>query len=82
MSYPDRCGYCEYAVKSLGVWDGINMGKGLVRLTTHPECPEHALCQRYTKEYRATQWNGEWLYCNVHRTKNCPEHGDRTDAYT
>lgn len=32
---------CEYAWKGLGMLEGINMGKGWVRITTHPHCPVH-----------------------------------------
>lgn len=63
---------CEHGIRSLGAINGILMGKGRVRLTTHPKCPEHALCQGYTATVRAKEWNGQWLYCNVHATKDCP----------
>ena len=33
---------CEYGVRPLGRLHGINMGKGLVRLTDAPDCPHHA----------------------------------------
>lgn len=32
---------CDHAIRSLGRVDGINMGKGWVRITTHPYCPQH-----------------------------------------
>jgi hypothetical protein len=56
----------------LGRLHGIDMGKGRVRLSTHPRCPVHALCLHYTKQVRAEQSNGSYLYCNVHATKDCP----------
>lgn len=62
---------CEHAYKGLGILDGTKMGKGWLRVTTHPLCPEHALCQGYTAKVRAKEWNGEMLYCNVHGRKNC-----------
>lgn len=67
---------CDYAVRSLGRVDGINMGKGWVRMTTHPACPEHALCQGYTKASEAAYtrdhpWSiGRW--CPVHKNRGCP----------
>lgn len=72
MTKPDfgQC-KCEHAIQSLGVLYKINMGKGWVRTTTHPECPEHALCQGYTAEVRAGRRNGRWLNCCVHGTKDC-----------
>lgn len=63
---------CDMAVRGLGVLYGINMGKGLVRVSTHPECPVHALCRHYTKPVRALRSNGAWLWCNVHGKKDCP----------
>ena len=68
----DRC-KCDHGYLSLGKMHGINMGKGWVRTGTHPLCPVHALCQHYTKAVRAERWNGRWLYCNVHKTKDCPQ---------
>ena len=67
---------CDYAVISLGRIDGIDMGRGRRRVTTHPKCPDHALCQGYTATVRAKEWNGEWLYCNVHARRDCPAHSD------
>lgn len=32
---------CRLEWKSLGRLDRINMGKGWVRMTTEPECPDH-----------------------------------------
>ena len=67
---------CDHAVRGLGTLHGINMGKGWVRITTHPACPVHALCQGYTKEaeaeYRRTRpWSiGRW--CPVHKNRGCP----------
>ena len=68
---PERC-KCEHGIRTLGRIGGTNMGTGRVRLTTHPTCPEHALCQGYTAAVRAKEWNGEWLYCNVHAKRDCP----------
>ena len=63
---------CEHDILSLGIWDGVNMGKGRVRTTTHPLCPVHALCLHYTKSARAARSNGRWLWCNVHGKGDCP----------
>ena len=63
---------CAFEVRSLGVLADIHMGHAPVRIGTHPRCPVHALCQHYTKQVRAERSNGAWLYCNVHRTKDCP----------
>lgn len=32
---------CEYAWKGLGTLYGVSMGKGWVRMTDAPNCPEH-----------------------------------------
>lgn len=32
---------CDYAYRGLGRQDHIDMGKGWVRITTHPDCPQH-----------------------------------------
>lgn len=32
---------CDHAYQSLGHDGGVNMGKGWVRTTTHPECVHH-----------------------------------------
>jgi hypothetical protein len=34
---------CDHAYQGLGRLHGIDMGKGWVRTTTHPECPHHGL---------------------------------------
>ncbi len=34
---------CQYAWRSMGRLHGIGMGKGWVRITTHPNCPEHGI---------------------------------------
>jgi hypothetical protein len=76
--YPDpkKPCLCESAWVSMGRFNGINMGHGWARTTTHPKCPHHALCQSYTAKVRAKEWNGQWLYCNVHRRKDCPVQRD------
>lgn len=62
---------CDYSYIGLGRLHGMDMGKGWVRITTHPACPHHSLCQGYTADVRAKRWNGKHLYCPVHRTKGC-----------
>jgi hypothetical protein len=63
---------CDWGDRPLGRLYGINMGIGRVRIATHPKCPVHALCQSYTSRVRAEREGGKWLYCNVHKTKDCP----------
>lgn len=63
---------CPYGERSLGRLYGISMGRGTVRLSTTPKCPVHDACQGYTAAVRARRRNGSWLYCPIHRTKDCP----------
>lgn len=63
---------CPHGEEALGVLHGVNMGRGIVRLSTTPGCPAHAACQRYTAENRSIYDNGAWLYCPVHGTTDCP----------
>lgn len=63
---------CRWSEGSYGRLDGVDMGRGPVRLTTTPGCPVHAACQRYTAENRAIVRDGRWLYCPVHGTTDCP----------
>ena len=63
---------CPHGERSLGVLGGINMGRGIVRLSTTSGCPVHDSCQGYTASIRAHKWNGLRLYCPIHRTKDCP----------
>ena len=37
------CCLCDHAERPLGKLHGINMGKGVVRITTHDDCPIHGL---------------------------------------
>jgi hypothetical protein len=46
---------CEHAYIGLGMLQGINMGKGWVRTTTHPDCHHHGTAAQ--KVYKAT---GHW----------------------
>lgn len=62
---------CDFSWIGMGRLHGIDMGKGWVRITTHPKCPQHALCRGYTAGVRAKRDNGRYLNCPVHRTKNC-----------
>lgn len=68
----DRACTCTYGIRSLGRLYGINMGKGRVRLTTTPDCPEHDSCHGWTKDRRANRpaWSKPW--CPKHGTRNCP----------
>ena len=63
---------CQFEERSLGRLNGISMGVGLVRISTHPRCPAHALCRHYTEQARAQRDNGPWLWCPVHKRKVCP----------
>lgn len=69
---PDSGCKCDHEERALGVQDGINMGRGIVRIGTHPRCPVHALCQHYTTEVRTQRSNGSWLWCPVHAKQDCP----------
>lgn len=74
---PNRC-KCDYSWKGQGRFNGIDMGKGWSRMTTHPSCPIHALCQGYTAAseaaYRKTHpWATTGRWCPVHKNKGCPE---------
>lgn len=70
---PESC-RCDSAWKSLGRLHGVDMGKGWVRMNTHPDCLHHAKCRGFTDTIRAKgpSWWGRHLYCPVHKTKNCP----------
>lgn len=39
--YGDLKCRCDFAYKGLGRLHGVDMGKGWVRITTHPDCPHH-----------------------------------------
>jgi hypothetical protein len=64
---------CTYDYKSLGLLHGVSMGKGWLRMSTHPQCPVHSLCQGYTKAVRAARpvWSNPW--CPKHKTRDCPD---------
>ncbi len=49
---------CAHAIRSLGRQDGINMGKGWVRITTHPECAHHGT--KAEAERKARQKSKGW----------------------
>jgi len=63
---------CPHGVRPLGRLQGISMGRGMVRLSTTPGCPEHDSCHGYTKGYRASRpwWSNPW--CPIHGTRPCP----------
>lgn len=67
---------CPHGVRSLGRLHGIDMGRGIVRLSTTKGCPEHDTCHQWTKENRAKYKVGRpWSigpYCPVHANKDCP----------
>jgi hypothetical protein len=64
---------CEWGIRSLGRLYNVNMGKGLVRLSTTKDCPVHDSCRRYTKEVRAARPSWSNPYCPKHKTRDCPE---------
>lgn len=76
--FTDPACTCPHEEQSLGRLDGISMGRGIVRLSTTPDCPIHDACQRYTAENRRIISNGAWLYCPIHRTRDCPPRPGRT----
>lgn len=54
---PKRC-KCEHSMESLGIVDRINMGKGWVRTTTHPDCPEHGTAAERARRARQKSRGG------------------------
>lgn len=64
---------CTFGMAPGGRLYGVNMGPSMARLSTHPRCPIHALCQGYTKAYRAAQPSWSKPYCPAHATRNCDE---------
>lgn len=69
---------CPHGEGSYGSLQGVQMGRGPVRLSTHPDCPTHAKCQHYTaeaeREYKRTHpWATTGRYCPIHKTKGCPK---------
>jgi hypothetical protein len=63
---------CTYGERPLGTFNHVNMGRGTVRLTTTPNCPVHDSCRGFTAAARDCD-NGRFLYCPIHRTKDCPD---------
>jgi len=68
---PQPCS-CPHGIRSLGRLDRVNMGQGLVRLSTTKGCPEHDSCHGWTKAKRAAQpsWSDPW--CPLHGGRDCP----------
>ena len=67
---------CPHGWRSYGRLYGVSMGKGWVRLSTTPNCPEHDSCHHFTEQVRkdrmkANSWD-KGLWCPKHETKNCP----------
>lgn len=74
--YSGRECTCPHGERPLGRLYGVNMGRGIVRLSTTPNCPEHDSCHGWTKQRRAERTKeASWSkpYCPKHGTKNCPE---------
>lgn len=63
---------CPHGERPLGRLHGINMGRGIVRLSTTPGCPEHDSCHHYTAARRAKEERWGKFWCPIHKTKNCP----------
>lgn len=63
---------CPREIRPLGRFEGVDMGKGMVRLRTTKDCPEHDSCHSFTKELRSSHDNGSWLYCPIHKRRDCP----------
>ena len=68
---------CPHGERALGVLYHINMGRGIVRLSTTKDCPEHDTCHQWTKANRARYRVGReaWTigpWCPIHETRNCP----------
>lgn len=64
---------CRHGERPLGRLHGIDMGRGIVRLGTTPNCPRHDACRGFTKEYRVARpwWSDPW--CPKHPRKPCPD---------
>lgn len=75
MSGAREC-VCPHDERPLGRLYGVNMGRGMVRLSTTKGCPEHDSCHGFTKADRAARpsWSNPW--CPIHETRNCPEGAD------
>ncbi len=71
---------CPHGERSLGRLDRVNMGRGIVRLSTTKGCPDHDSCHGWTKERRASQptWSNPW--CPIHATRNCPSVSKETEG--
>lgn len=46
---------CEHAKRPLGRLHGVNMGKGWVRITTHPDCRYHGTAAEKERAKRTKQ---------------------------
>jgi len=69
---------CPHGERSLGRLYHVNMGRGIVRLSTTKGCPEHDTCHQWTAENRAKYVVGRegWAgspWCPIHATGNCPK---------
>ncbi len=66
---------CPHGERSLGTLHGVRMGRGVVRLSTTPGCPEHDSCHGWTKAARAARKAEAWWsdpYCPIHAGRDCP----------
>ncbi len=72
MATDPKC-TCPHKEASLGRLHGVNLGRGVVRTGTTPDCPTHDTCRGFTKAYRAAQprWSNPW--CSKHPRKACPD---------
>ena len=68
---------CRREERPLGRWMGVDMGRGMVRIGTTPNCPAHDTCRGFTKAHRARLAEGaSWArnpYCPKHPKAPCPE---------
>lgn len=63
----------------IGRFYGVDMGRGIVRIGTTPNCPRHDACRGFTKALRATRpsWSNPW--CPKHPKGPCPPGSDREE---
>ena len=69
---------CPREVRPLGLLDGVNMGRGIVRLSTTMGCPVHDACAGFTAALRKGEANGYWLQCPIHHSRPCPPAEEET----
>lgn len=75
MRPPESECICPKAMQTLPRWEGVNMGRALLRTATAAGCPVHDSCHGYTKAERTGRPSWSVPYCPIHGTHNCPAKG-------